>query len=97
MDCHACGRRAALAPGAKPGFRETCEGCGADLHVCRSCAHHDPAAYNECREPKAERVLEKDRANRCDEFAVAEGGARPGAVGAEAARARGELERLFKK
>ncbi len=50
------------------GIREECSHCGADVHVCRNCQHYDPSAYNECREPQAERVLEKDRSNRCDYF-----------------------------
>ena len=79
-------------------MREECEACGADLHVCRGCAHHHASAYNECREPRAERVLDKDRANRCDYFAPAagEGGSEPAGEDA-AARARAELDRLFKE
>lgn len=40
--------------------------------MCRNCRHHDPAAYNECRESSAERVGDRERANRCDYFAQAE-------------------------
>jgi len=50
------------------GRTETCDGCGADLHVCRNCDFYDTAAYNACRESRAERVLEKDRSNFCDWF-----------------------------
>lgn len=79
-------------------MREECEACGADLHVCRGCGHHDASAYNECRETNAERVVDKERANRCDYFvpAAAEAGPGPSDLG-EAARARAQLERLFKK
>jgi hypothetical protein len=96
VECHACGRRVALAPGRRIGTREECEGCGADLHSCLGCAHHDPSAYNECREASAERVLDKERANRCDYFApaVAAGGS---GRSDEAERARADLERLFRK
>ena len=49
-------------------IREECESCGEDVHVCKNCRFYDPKAYNECREPAAEVVLEKERANRCDFF-----------------------------
>ena len=96
MGCHACQREAELAVGESVGFRAECEGCGADLHVCLNCAHHDPTAYNDCRESSAERVHARDRANRCDYF-------RPGTdelPGAEASgrdQALQDLEALFKK
>lgn len=104
MNCHACGRPSDLAAGARVGFRDVCEGCGADLHACRNCAHYDPGAYNACREPRAERVLDKDRANRCDEFAPAAGSGAGSAArqdgdteAARRSRALSEAERLFRK
>lgn len=94
MRCHACRSEIQLASGESVGYRESCTRCAADLHVCLNCAHHDPSAYNECRESSAERVLDRDRANRCDYF-------RPG-TGSEAAsderkRAISSLDSLFKK
>lgn len=93
MRCHACGREIELAAGERVGFRDECPGCGADLHVCLNCAHHDPGAYNECREPSAERVRDRDRANRCDYFtpSAASGAASP------QGEPRRALEDLFKK
>lgn len=44
------------------------------MHVCRNCKHYDRSAYNECREPSAEVVREKDRANFCDFFTPGDGG-----------------------
>ena len=95
MPCFACDAPIELAAGERIGFRDTCSACGADLHACRNCAHHDPAAYNECRESSAEYVSDRERANRCDYFALGE--VRGGAVAAEAARARSRLDDLFKK
>jgi hypothetical protein len=93
VQCFACGAGVELASGERVGFRDTCEACSADLHVCRNCRHHDPSAYNECREPGAERVSDRERANRCDYFAPAQG-----AGGGDApAAARAALEELFKK
>lgn len=64
--CHQCGQL--NETGERVGRRDTCAGCDADLHVCLDCGHYDPSAYNECREPQADRVLEKDKANFCDYF-----------------------------
>jgi hypothetical protein len=93
MRCFACSKEVVLASGERVGFRDACDACGADLHVCRNCAHHDPAAYNECREPNAERVSERDRANRCDYFSPGDrpGGESPGD------RAKAQLDALFRK
>jgi len=93
--CHGCGAERELAPSERIGFREACESCGADLHVCLNCRFHDPTAYNECREPNAERVADRDRANRCDYFAPGGTGAAPEVGPREAAR--GQLDALFKK
>lgn len=95
MRCFACDAEVALASGERVGFRDACEGCGADLHVCRNCALHDPSAYNECRESSAERVRDRDRANRCDYFQP--GDAAGGGPGLARERARADLDALFKK
>ncbi len=68
MRCHACQTQIAVEAGATVGFRDECDACRTDLHVCLNCAHHDPTAYNHCREPGAERVLDEARANRCEWF-----------------------------
>jgi len=94
MRCFGCGTAVELRSGERVGFRDTCPRCGRDLHVCRNCAHHDPAAYNECRESSAERVDDRERANRCDYFAP--GGAGGPGPGDEQAKARRGLDALFK-
>ena len=95
MRCHACGDEIALGPAERVGFRDECPRCSADLHICCNCAHHDPTAYNECRESSAERVLEKERANRCDYFAPGRGTA--GEAASARAGALADLEKLFRK
>jgi hypothetical protein len=96
MRCHACGHRLDVAGSERIGFAEVCEACSADLHCCANCAHHDASAYNECREPGAERVSDRERANRCEYF-------RPGDPGADGTRedarerARASLDALFRK
>jgi hypothetical protein len=95
MHCAACGSPIALASGERIAFRDECPRCRADLHACRHCAHHEPGAYNECREPGAERVADRERANRCDWFAPRDDAA-PGA-GADRDTRRAALDALFKK
>lgn len=95
MRCFACDASLELASGARVGFRDSCESCAADLHVCRNCVHHDPTAYNECRESNAERVGERERANRCEYFRPVETAASEGTT--PAANARAALDSLFKK
>jgi hypothetical protein len=94
MRCVACGASIELASGERVGFRDECPRCRADLHACRQCAHHDPGAYNECREPNAERVSDRERANRCDWFAPAAASAAAG--GDASAAGRAALDALFK-
>ncbi|RME57794.1 MAG: hypothetical protein D6780_07790 [Candidatus Dadabacteria bacterium] len=51
---------------------DTCAQCGADLRCCLNCKFYEPSAYNQCREPQAERVVDKERANFCDFFSLKE-------------------------
>jgi len=78
------------------GRRDTCSACGADLHVCLNCDFHSPGAHNDCREPNADRVIDKDRSNFCEYFAVV-----PRVVPAHGAAsgtsARQALDALFRK
>jgi len=90
--CHACG--ADYDATERVGFRDVCERCDADLHVCLNCRFHDPGAANACREEQAETVVEKNRANRCEWFQPG-GGGRESGQGEEAARAK--LDALFRK
>jgi hypothetical protein len=98
MRCFSCGRDVVLRAGERVGFRDACP-CGSDLHVCRNCAHPDPSAYNECRESNAERVGDRERANRCDYFAPGSPASGPvsGPTASSPQGSRAALENLFKK
>lgn len=63
--CFSCGTAGSYQ---KVGRRDACPFCGSDLHVCYNCSFYDASAYNECHEPQADRVLEKNRSNFCDYF-----------------------------
>ena len=90
--CFRC--RGGLAADGPVGRAATCPSCGAPVRVCRNCAFYAPGAYNDCREPSAERVVEKERANFCDFFQLGSGTA-AGARGGGTARAA--LDALFRK
>jgi hypothetical protein len=90
--CHGCGK--ALEIKLPVGRKDACPSCGADLRCCLNCAHHAPGSYNDCREPQAERVLEKGRSNFCDHFRFRDGAPGPARPGAGSARSR--LDDLFK-
>jgi len=95
MPCFSCNAVIEFATGERVGFRDTCEKCDADLHVCLNCSHYDRTAYNQCREPNAEWVSERERANRCDYFVF--GNQSRDSANAERVRARSKLDDLFKK
>lgn len=42
--------------------------CRADLRVCLNCVHYDPRVAHQCRERRAEPVLEKHVGNFCEYF-----------------------------
>ena len=74
--------------------RDECPACGADLHVCRMCEYYDTSVAKSCREPVAEEVSDKERANFCDYFRGRSGVAAAGGAG-EADAARAQLEAMF--
>ena len=91
--CHRCG--AVLAPN-RPSRRDACAACGADVRACLNCGFHAPGPHGDCREPAAELVVDKERANFCEFFAFGPGNA-PLRGGEEGAGARAALDALFRK
>jgi len=65
--CWKCGASLAEVPIPLARLSE-CLACAAELHVCRLCEFFDLKVAKQCREPVAEGVKEKDRANFCDYF-----------------------------
>jgi len=83
--CHKCGEAVATESVSR---RDECEACHSDLRVCLNCRFHDQSKANQCLEPQAEQVLEKDRSNYCDFFQFREEGRKESA--------RNDAERLWK-
>jgi len=48
--------------------KDDCPHCGQDLHCCFQCRFYEKGRQNDCKESRAERVVDKDRANFCDYF-----------------------------
>ena len=95
LSCWKCG--ASLAGLSLPLRRlDVCPKCAVELHVCKLCVDYDIRVAKYCREPTAEEVRDKERANFCDHFKPRAGAWRPTDVAAIDA-ARAELERLFGK
>jgi hypothetical protein len=75
--------------------RDACRQCNAELHACKLCEFYDPSKAKHCREPIAEEVGDKRRANFCDYFKP-----KPGAYSSSRTasdQARAQLEALFGK
>jgi hypothetical protein len=92
FSCFSCHRELAFTD--MPGFRQTCDACNSDVHVCRNCRFYDPKVYHECAEPSAEYVRDKERANFCEYFEPSAKGSHQKSA-AEDLRAKAEA--LFKK
>jgi len=91
--CWNCG--ASLAQLSLPLRRlDECAKCRAELHVCKLCVDYDTRVAKHCREPTAEEVRDKTKANFCDFY-------KPRAYTApntsEGDKAKAELEKLFGK
>ena len=90
MQCHRCGTP---FEGERVPVRGVCSRCAAFLHCCRNCDHYVFGLANDCREPQAERVADKEQGNFCDWFRPAT--ATRAATGTSAGRARTALDALF--
>ena len=64
--CHKCGWEWTLA--GQPGRSESCHGCGVDLRVCLNCVSYDLRAAYQCRDRRADPVLDKATGNFCEYF-----------------------------
>jgi hypothetical protein len=91
--CHHCAHDIGTID--RVGRRDACLHCGADLHCCLNCTFHDPTCHNQCREPQAERRVDKQAGNFCDYFSFRIG--RRGAANTSASGTRARLDALFKK
>ncbi|MGY0581632.1 MAG: hypothetical protein ACW7DP_06395 [Paraglaciecola chathamensis] len=50
--------------------REECSQCKTDIHACKMCLNHDAQNRTGCDEERAEYIVDKERANFCEYFAL---------------------------
>lgn len=93
LHCWRCG--ASLAELTPPiERRDECPACRAQLYVCRFCEFYEPRVARQCREPVADEVKDKERANFCGYFKPRPNAHVPADL-AGAARAKADLDALF--
>jgi hypothetical protein len=93
--CYSC--RKEVIVGREVGRRDECPHCHADLRCCLNCKFYDRSAPKQCREPIAELVREKDKANYCDHFLFKETAAAGASTKDSETSGRTALDDLFKK
>lgn len=91
--CHFCG--GALDPKMRIVKDTVCPHCGRDLHACVQCRHYDRYAHNQCREPNAEWVTDRERRNFCDYYALSPAGGKGAGVPDREKAARSKLDSFF--
>lgn len=69
MICWRCQKE--LPETKDPQRTEACPRCGLSLRSCSNCEYYDEVAEAKCREPKADPIDDKDRANFCPFFQAA--------------------------
>lgn len=88
--CASCD--AELSPDLRIGRETLCPHCEAYLHACIQCRFYEPTLHNQCLEPEADYVGDRQKANFCEFFAMAgtrEGGKAGRAESAGSAPMRG--------
>ncbi len=73
--CWFCGAKLTASEYQREG---ECPQCRKQTHVCRNCRFYQPGRPNDCQEPVAEVVHDKQRANFCDYFEPSTNAHKPG-------------------
>jgi len=89
--CHRCGTLFGTSSGPVS-RQDSCAKCHGYLRSCRNCEFYEPRHKNDCAEPEAEPVGDKEAANFCEYFAPNK---RTGAAAAKAST--DAFDALFKK
>lgn len=92
IKCRACGKSFE----SSSSMREECPHCGADIHACVYCRFYSESAYNKCKEPQAERIVDKARNNYCDYFELSNSNYSDTSVGMDKKDYLKKLDNLFK-
>jgi hypothetical protein len=65
--CHRCGTSYEVS--GKLSRQSSCLKCNAWLRCCLNCEFYDPRSKNQCVEPQAEPIPDKQQSNFCELFA----------------------------
>ena len=68
LACYKCNSTLNLSNTDNIPRSEECPSCYSNIRCCMMCEFYDKNFYNECKEPSAERHLEKEKANFCDYY-----------------------------
>ncbi len=91
--CHKCKKEIGLE--GRVGRRDTCPHCATNLHCCLNCKFYDEFAHNQCKEPEAEWVSDREGGNFCEFFVFRETDA-SGEREDRAEKAKEKFRKLFK-
>jgi hypothetical protein len=89
--CYFCGAEVEFPD--KVFQKDTCAKCKRDLHSYVQCRFYDLKAHNQCREPMADFVRDREKRNSCTYFEFAG----RSVESSSADDAKRKLEELFKK
>lgn len=70
MNCYKCSKELSLKSDQIISRQEVCPHCYASIHACFQCFFYDKNSYNECKEPMADRITDKEKANFCDFYKI---------------------------
>ncbi|MCK5884745.1 MAG: hypothetical protein KAG61_13730 [Bacteriovoracaceae bacterium] len=73
IHCYLCSCELENEYGEQVGRHEECVNCRTSLRCCRMCQFYNKLVYNECKEPNAERLLDKEKPNFCSYFVLGNG------------------------
>jgi hypothetical protein len=68
--CYKCQKELLVGANNFISRQDSCPHCYASLHACMMCLHYDERSYNECKEPVADRITDKTKANFCDYYKI---------------------------
>lgn len=78
--CYKCNTELQLDQASNISRSEECSKCYSNIRSCMMCTFYSTSSYNECKEPTADRILEKEKANFCDHYKLGFGHAPAGKV-----------------
>ena len=88
--CHRCGT--AFPSSGKPSRQDACAKCHAWLRSCKNCEFYSPKSKNDCLEPQAEPVVDKEQSNFCELYAPNK---RSGSLAPSASGGKDPFDSLF--